>query len=112
MRWLLILKEKFWTGSFERDGSKTKNTKWFSNQTPIFLPSVFAGVQLPGGVNIRFKYYLKNFLNTDYTVSSNSQEGCTFNLSDLSRYEESQIWYISVCWQFNTSLLFENKKRS
>lgn len=106
-----VLKEKYWTGSFERDGSKTKNVKWFSDQTPTFLPSVFAGVQLPGGVNIRFKYYLKNFLNTDYTVSSNSQEGSTFNLSDLSRYEESQIWYISVCWQFNTSLLFESKKK-
>ena len=104
-----VLKEKYWTGSFDRDGSKTKNIKWFSNQTPTFLPSVFAGVQFPGGINIRFKYYLTDFLDTDYRVSSNSQEGASFNLSDLSRYKESQVFYVSVCWQFNTSSLFESK---
>ena len=104
-----VLKEKYWSGSFDRDGSKTKNVKWFSNQTPTFLPSVFAGVQFPGGINIRFKYYLTDFLDTDYRVSSNSQEGSAFNLSDLSRYKESQVFYVSVCWQFNTSGLFESK---
>lgn len=103
------LKEKYWTGSFERSGSKTKNTKWFSNQTPTFLPSVFAGVQFPGGVNLRFKYYLTNFLNNEYTDSSNSQEGAIFSVSDLSRYQESQVFYVSVCWQFNTSTLFDGK---
>lgn len=97
-----VLKEKYWTGSFERDGSKTKDVKWFSNQTPTFLPSVFAGVQFPGGFNVRFKYYLTDFLSTDYKVSSNTQEGSSFNLSDLSRYKESQIFYFSLCWQFNT----------
>jgi len=102
-------KEKFWTGSFERSSSKTKNTKWFANQTPTFLPSVFAGVQFPGGVNIRFKYYLENFLNSDYKLSSNTQEGSSFSLSDLSRYQESQIWYVSVCWQFATPEIFRGK---
>ena len=103
-------KEKYWTGSFERSSSKTKNTKWFANQTPTFLPSVFAGVQFPAGLNIRFKYYLENFLNSDYKLSSNTQEGSSFSLSDLSRYQESQIWYVSVCWQFNTSEIFRGKE--
>jgi hypothetical protein len=103
----LVFKEKYWTGSYDRDGSKTKDVQWFANQTPTFLPSVFAGVQLPGGVNIKFKYYLTDFLNTDYKVSSNSQEGSSFNLSDLSRYQESQLFYVSVCWQFNTADLLD-----
>jgi len=101
-----VLKEKFWTGSYSRDGAKTKSVKWFSNQTPTFLPSLFAGVQFPGGVNLKFKYYLTDFLNTDYKVSSNTQEGSSFNLSDLSRYKESQVFYFSLCWQFNTAELF------
>jgi hypothetical protein len=101
-----VLKEKYWTGAYSRDGDKTKNVKWFSNQTPTFLPSLFAGVQLPGGINLKFKYYLTDFLNTDYKVSGNTQEGSTFDLSDLSRYKESQIFYFSVCWQFNTAELF------
>lgn len=101
-----VMKEKYWTGSFERDGAKTKNVKWFSNQTPTFLPSLFAGVQLPRGVNVRFKYYMTDFLNKDYKISSNNNVGSSFNVSDLSRYQESQIYYVSICWQFNTSDLF------
>jgi hypothetical protein len=101
------LKEKYWTDTFDRSGSKTKNTEWFSNQTPTFLPSVFAGVQLPGGINLKFKYYLTDFLNNSYTSSRNSQEGSSFDISDLSRYQESQIFSFSLCWQFNTASLWE-----
>jgi len=103
------LKEKYWTGTFDRSGSKTKNTQWFSNQTPTFLPSVFAGVQLPGGINLKFKYYLTDFLNSDYTTSRNSTEGSTFDISDLSRYQESQIFSFSLCWQFNTTSLWNEE---
>lgn len=100
------LKEKYWTDSFDRSGPKTKSTEWFSSQTPTFIPSVFAGVQFPGGVNLKFKYYLTDFLNTDYKVSSNSQDGSSFSISDLSRYESSQVFYFSLCWQFDTSSLW------
>jgi hypothetical protein len=103
------LKEKYWKGNFDRSGSKTKNVQWFSNQTPAFLPSVFAGIQLPEGFNVRFTYYLTDFLDNGYKLSSNSQEGAVFNVSDLSRYKESQVFFVSVCWQFNTSELFESK---
>jgi hypothetical protein len=100
------LKEKYWTDSFDRSGPKTKSTEWFSSQTPTFVPSVFAGVQFPGGVNLKFKYYLTDFLNTDYKVSSNSNDGSLFSISDLTRYESSQVFYFSLCWQFNTSYLW------
>jgi hypothetical protein len=99
-------KEKYWTGEFDRDGSKTKEKEWFANQTPAFLPSVFAGMQFPGGVNLKFKYYLTDFLDSDYKVSGNSQEGAIFNVSDLSRYQKSNVFYISLCWQFRTDELF------
>jgi hypothetical protein len=101
------LKEKYWTDSFDRSGSKTKRMEWFSSQTPTFLPSVFVGVQFPGGVNLKFKYYLVDFLNTDYKVSNNSQDGATFSISDLSRYKSSQLVYFSLCWQFDSSVLWD-----
>jgi hypothetical protein len=100
------LKEKYWKDTYDRSGSKTKNMQWFSEQTPTFLPSLFAGIQLPGGFNFKFKYYMTDFLNNDYTVSSNSQEGGTFNLSDLTRYKDSQVFTFSLCWQFNTADLY------
>jgi hypothetical protein len=101
------LKEKYWTGSFDRSGPKTKSMEWFSSQTPTFLPSVFIGVQFPGGVNLKFKYYLTDFLNTDYQVSGNSHDGSTFSISDQSRYKSSQLAYFSLCWQFDTSALWD-----
>ena len=101
------LKEKFWTGSFDRSGPKTKSMEWFSSQTPTFLPSLFAGVQFPGGINLKFKYYLTDFLNTDYKVSTNNNEGSPFSISDLTRYESSQLFYFSLCWQFDTSSLWD-----
>ncbi len=102
-------KEKFWTASFDRSGPKTKDTKWFSSQTPTFMPSVFGGVQLPGGVNIRFKYYLTDFLNPDYKGNGNNVGGAVYDISDNSRYEQSKMFYLSICWQFNPADLLDDK---
>jgi hypothetical protein len=102
-----VFKEKYWTGSFDRSDAKTKSTNWFGNQTPTFIPSLFAGVQLPYGLNLKFKYYMTDFLDNGYMISSNTQEGHAFNVSDLSRYEKSQVFYFSLCWQFDTALIWE-----
>jgi hypothetical protein len=104
-----VYKEKFWTNSFDRSGAKTKSVTWFGSQTPTFIPSVFGGVQFPGGFNLKFTYYLSDFLNSNYTVPQNSQPGSTFSVSDLSRYSKSQILMFSLCWQFNTSDMWTNR---
>ena len=46
-------------------GDKIKSTDWFSSKTPLFLPSIFVGIQFPQKVNLKFQYTLSNFLNTD-----------------------------------------------
>ena len=107
----LCFKEKFWSGGFDRSGSKTKNTKWFSNQSPTFIPSVFAGVQFPHGLNLKFKYYLNNFLNSNYKLSSNDQNGNVYNISDLRRYEDSQVMYFTLSWQFDPAEIISEKIR-
>jgi hypothetical protein len=98
-------KEKYWSDSMDRSGVKTKSTTWFGSQTETLMPSVFGGVQLPGGFNLKFKYYLDNFLNSSYTKSQNP--GATYNVSDLSRYQDSRIVYFSLCWQIKTTSLFD-----
>lgn len=102
-----VYKEKYWTDTYDRSGAKTKSVTWFGSQTPLFIPSVFGGVQFPGGFNLRFTYYLTDFLDNSYTIAKNSQEGSTFSISDLSRYEKSQILFFSLSWQFDTASLFE-----
>ena len=94
-------KEKYWS-SDSRSGSKTKNSKWFGSQTESILPSVIAGVQMPGGINIKFKYYLTDFLNNGYKDSN--------FVSDLTRYKTSQVWYVSLSWQFNTAYIFKGEE--
>jgi hypothetical protein len=98
-----VYKEKYWTDTFDRSGAKTKMVTWFGSQTPTLLPSVFGGIQFPGGFNVKFTYYMTDFLNSGYKNSKNNQEGAIYSISDLSRYQKSQVFFLSLCWQFDTS---------
>jgi hypothetical protein len=94
-------KEKYWD-SHDRKGSKTKNSEWFGSQTQSVIPSVMAGVQFPKGFNLKFKYYLNDFLNNDYTD--------TKFVSDLTRYKTSRLWSVSLSWQINTAYIFKGEE--
>ncbi|TRX70736.1 outer membrane beta-barrel protein [Carboxylicivirga sp. M1479] len=87
---LFHYKYKYWI-----DGDKHKTSEWFSDRTNRFVPSVFAGIQLPRGLNVKFKYYLDDFLNTDYKKGDNPR-------NDYSRYGKTQMFYVSLSWQFDT----------
>ena len=53
------------------DGDKIdKITGWFSNRTENFQHGVFAGIQFPEGINLKFKYYFSEFHNQDFMESS------------------------------------------
>ena len=82
--------------SYDRDDTVTKDSEWFSEKTNRFVPSVFAGVQFPGGFNLKFKYYLKGFLDEDYIGPDLGE------ISDFSDFTKQDIFYISLCWQFRT----------
>lgn len=45
---------------------KEKFTKWFSDRTQI-QQSFLVGIQVPQGMNVKFKYYFTNFYKQDYT---------------------------------------------
>jgi len=87
---LFHYKYKYW-----KDGDKHKTSEWFSDRTNRFVPSVFAGVQFPKGLNLKFQYYLDDFLNNDFKKGED-------RLNDYSRFGNTQMFYISLSWQFNT----------
>jgi hypothetical protein len=93
---LFHYKGKRWYSN-DRKGSKVKDTEWFSNKTELFVPSVFAGIQFPKGINIKFKYYLGDFLNLDYEGPDLGESNVSF-----SDFKKLDVFYISVCWQFRT----------
>jgi hypothetical protein len=76
------------------DGDKTRQSKWFSDRTKAFNPSVFGGIQFPGGINMKFKYYLNDFLNRDFS-------GTDFGVPvDYSVFNKVKLYYISLSYNF------------
>jgi hypothetical protein len=47
-----------------------KRNKWFGEQTPIFMPSVFAGFQTNRHLGLKAQYFLNNFFNQNYTENN------------------------------------------
>jgi hypothetical protein len=101
---LFHYKGKRWM-SYERSGPKIKETAWFSDKTERFVPSVFAGVQFPGGINIRFKMYLGDFLNRNYFGSDLGQENVSF-----ADFTKLNLYYISLSWQFRVDKAIDHIK--
>lgn len=54
--------------TFKNEEKTDKSTVWFSKQTNTVNNSLFVGVQFPQGFNLKFKYYLTNFFNKNYTA--------------------------------------------
>ncbi len=73
---------------------------WFSNRTNSFMPSVFMGVNLKGGFNMKFKYYLSDFYNKNFVASGEKIYANT----------TSQMFYFSVAMNIRNSSY--NRSRS
>jgi hypothetical protein len=97
---LFQYKEKYWI-----NGQKYKSTEWFSNKTNLFVPSIFAGVQFPGGLHMQFKYYLGDFLNNSYKEHS---DGSGSNYTNVT---ESRMFYVSLSWQFRPDQLWNKMEK-
>lgn len=59
-------KYKSWDSS-DRSGAKTKFTNWFSDATPRVMHTIIGGIQFYRGLNLKFEWYLDNFINPNYT---------------------------------------------
>lgn len=90
-------------------GTKTKYTEWFSERTQLFMPSAFGGIQFPGGINLKFRYYLKDFLNQDF-------RGKDFGEAvNYSQYDQTQVFYIALIFNFKKNMfkeLYDPDKKS
>ena len=77
------------------EGTKTVYKEWNSNRVNRWIPSLFAGVQLPQGVRIKFKYYMEDFLNTDFVGEDFGQA------VDYSEFQKTGVWYVSLAFFIN-----------
>jgi len=99
-------KNKVWV-----DGDKQqKYTEWFSDQTNPYLLSAFVGIQLPGGVNLKFKYYFDDLMNTDYETSVRTTTDSAVKIKPFEGIK-SKIFYISFGMNmFSTTKAIEQVK--
>ncbi len=85
-----------WTFHYKQklfiDGEKFKFSEWGSDRVNAFIPSVFAGVQLPKGMRVKFRYYMDDFLNPGYA-------GLDFGEAvDYSEFGSTGIFYVSLAF--------------
>lgn len=83
-------KEKF----FLNGDKKSKFNEWFSDRTPLLMPSVFAGFRFSPGFGIKAQYYLNNFFNQDYTRSVNGVKEKPYK--DL----EANMMFVTLSYNF------------
>ena len=84
------------------DGDKTdKITGWFSDRNELFQHGFLVGIQFPYAANLKFKYYLSEFHNRDYT-----------NNAGIKPYSalKSNIYYFSLCFFLFRNLDFDVHK--
>lgn len=85
-------KEKTFVNNAKQD---TKISDWFSARTPSYYHSFFVGVQFPYGFSLKFKYYLSEFFNEDFSDSNTKPyQGLKAN-----------VWFFSLNFA-----IFQNKQ--
>lgn len=85
-------------------GEKSKSSEWFSNKTPLLMPSVFCGIQFPKDWTVKFQYQLNDFLkpsNFNSLVANNEQFGIP----------SGQLFWISLA-KTNFEKMFKKKSKS
>jgi hypothetical protein len=92
--------------TFINDDKEDKDNIWFSNRVNTFNHSLMAGVQLPYGATLKFKYYLTNFFNKDFEAS-NGQGGT------IKPYEnvDANVFYFSLSFGLlkNADIYYNSK---
>lgn len=82
-------------------GDKNKFSQWFSDRTERFVPSLFAGVQFPSGINLKFKYYPGDFLNRNFS-------GTDFNQAvDYRHFSRTNLFYFALSFNLPTKKIKE-----
>ena len=76
----------------EYNNQKNKYNKWFSDDAELFNYSVFAEVDMPGGVFVRFRYYLNDFLKENNKGISLPNSGGTLAYDS----SPSELMYVAI----------------
>ena len=91
--------------TFINEEKDDKKNIWFTGRVPILNHSLMAGIQLPYGATLKFKYYLTNFFDKDFTESDG--QGGTYKPYDNVNVN---IFYFSLSFGLLKDTNFYYKK--
>ncbi len=75
---------------FVNDEKVDTYEEWFTRRTPSFYHTLFVGIGLVEGTQLKFKYYLTNWFNKGYTAADGTQPYANFN---------ANVFYLSLSFQ-------------
>lgn len=90
--------------TFVNERKEDRFNVWFSDRTPV-QHSLMAGVQFPYGANIKFKYYLTEFFDRNYTETRNGVQ-----IKPYERFD-GNLFYVSLNFTLfrNTDFYLDQK---
>jgi hypothetical protein len=88
--------------TFDVDGSKiNKFTSWFSDRNQKTMQSLFAGIQMKGGTQIKFKYYLTELHNQNFTTTTEDLYPPSGDPNQPYKSLTSNVFYIALAWNIS-----------
>jgi len=89
------------------DGRKVhKFNEWFSDRTPLLMPSLFAGVRVNPGFGLKVQYYPQNFFNRDFKTKDKSGNAI-YPYKNL----EANLIFVTLGYNFSGINYFKVKKK-
>lgn len=89
------------------DGDKVhKFNEWFSDRTPLLMPSFFAGFRVNPGFGLKVQYYPQNFFNTDFKTKDKSG-----NAVYPYRNLEANMVFVTLGYNFSGVDYFKVKRK-
>ncbi|SEW22124.1 hypothetical protein [Chitinophaga arvensicola] len=89
------------------DGDKVhKFNEWFSDRTPLLMPSLFAGFRFNPGFGLKVQYYPQNFFNPDFKTKDKSGNAVYPN-----RNLEANLVFVTLGYNFSGVDYFKVKKK-
>lgn len=89
------------------DGDKVhKFNQWFSDRTPLLMPSLFAGIRMSPGFGLKVQYYPQNFFNQDFKTKDKSGNA-VYPYKNL----EANLIFVTLGYNFSGINYFKVKKK-
>ena len=89
------------------DGKKVhKFNEWFSDRTPLLMPSLFAGIRMNPGFGLKVQYYPQNFFNQDFKTKDKSGNAI-YPYKNL----EANLIFVTLGYNFSGINYFKVKKK-